>query len=213
MKDKSKQTRERSPSVKRKNPGDEENKEPFKTVGRKPRKSANGTSQVGLEDIAPGGLAGPVDFYIGNTEKRVDEDIIKWVLKKCAEAIEGSENFEVMEVELLTLEANPRTKCWRVSVPYQFKTLMENDGLYPPGWKHRKFFGSRKRKENQAKKGRTEDPNQVDQMIKERERESEALAKKNKEELLLQEGGHFSDQHQGDHGAVGGGPGLNLTHS
>ena len=53
---------------------------------------------------------------------------------------------------------------------------MEKDELYPPGWKHRTFFGAKKRKENQAKKGRIDAPNEVNQMIQEREREAKALA-------------------------------------
>ena len=43
---------------------------------------------------------------------------------------------------------DPRTKCWKVVVPYNFKQLMEKDELYPPGWTHRKFFGPRKAKDN-----------------------------------------------------------------
>ena len=134
--------RERSPSLKTKNPEDEENKEPDKPPARKPRKFGNGASQVGLDDIAPGGLAGPVDFYIGNTDKRADGDIIACVLKKCAAPLDGGKDLEVLEVELLTLEENPRSKCWRISVPFKFKVLMEKD-IYLPGWKHRKFFSTR----------------------------------------------------------------------
>ena len=156
----------------------------FQTV-RKPRKFANGTSQVKLDDIAPAGLAGPVDYYICNTDKRADGDIIKRVLKKCAAPIEGGNDLEVLEVELLNTEENQRTKCWRVSVPFKFKVLMENDELYPPGWKHRRFFGARKRKENQAKKGRVE-PDQVDAMLRERELEAESLRLSNEEEIRKQ---------------------------
>ena len=153
--------RGRSPSLKRKNPEDEAESENmndgYQTVTRKPRKFANGTSQVGLEDIAPGGLAGPVDFYIGNTDNRADGDIILHVLKKCAAPLEGGADLEVLEVELLTAEENPRTKCWRVSVPFKYRSLMEKDDLYPPGWKHRKFFGTRKNDmNNTAKRGRLE---------------------------------------------------------
>ena len=36
----------------------------------------------------------------------------------------------VLETELLTLEESPRTNCWRVTVPFKFKTLMEKDELY-----------------------------------------------------------------------------------
>ena len=48
-------------------------------------------------------------------------------------------------------------------------------------------------------------------MIQEREREAKALAEKNNQELLLQEGGQLSDQ-QADPGAVGGGLSLKPIH-
>ena len=53
---------------------------------------------------------------------------------------------------------------------------MEKDELYLPGWKHRRFFGSRKKgNENQAKKSRTETVDQVGAMIHEREKEAENI--------------------------------------
>ena len=176
--------RSRSPSVKRKNPEDEKEDKPSKEFPpRKPRKLGNGASKVDLEDIAPGGLAGPVNFYIGNTDKRADGDIIARVLKKCAAPLEGGADLEVLEVELLTTEENPRTKCWKVTVPYKFKGLMEKDDLYLPGWKHRKFFGSRKKSsENQAKKSRVETLNQVEAMIIEREKETELVRQRHDKE-------------------------------
>ena len=175
--------RERSPSLKRKNPEDEENKEPDKPPARKPRKFGNGASQVGLDDIAPGGLAGPVDFYIGNTDKRADGDIITRVLKKCAAPLDGGKDLEVLEVELLTLEENPRSKCWRISVPFKFKGLMEKDELYLPGWKHRKFFGTRRKpQDNMAKKSRSDNMDQVTAMIEEREKEAEAIRQSHESE-------------------------------
>ena len=110
-------------------------------------------------------MAGPVDFYIGNTDKRADGDIIACVLKKCAAPLDGGT--EVLEVELLTLEENPRSKCWRISVPFKFKVLMEKD-IYLPGWKHRKFFGTRRKpQDNMAKKSRTDNTDMVIAMIEE----------------------------------------------
>ena len=168
--------RGRSPSIKRKNPEDETKEDEPKLPTRKPRKFGNGTSTVALEDIAPGGLTGPVDYYIGNTDKRADGDIIARVLKKCAAPLEGGADLEVIEVELLTSEENPRTKCWKVTVPFKFKNLMEKDEMYLPGWKHRKFFGSRKKgNDNNAKKSRLESMDQVEAMIHEREKEAEQL--------------------------------------
>ena len=144
--------RDKSPSQKRER--DDEGWEVPKT--RKPRKTATGTSTADLGDIGTvTSLAGPVQFYIGNVTSKADKDVVKKVLETCSIKLDGSKDFEVLEVELLTKEDNPRTKCWRVEVPYKFKDLMEKDELYPTGWRHRKFFGSRKGREQ--KKARTED--------------------------------------------------------
>ena len=60
---------------------------------------------------------------------------------------------------------------------------MEKDDLYLPGWKHRKFFGSRKKSsENQAKKSRVETLNQVEAMIIEREKETELVRQRHDKE-------------------------------
>ena len=124
-----------------------------------------------------------VNYYIGNTDKKADGDIIARVLKKCAAPLEGGADLEVLDVELLTSEDNPRTKCWRVTVPFKFKSVMEMDELYLPGWKHRKFFGTRKKAgDNQAKKSRVENMNQVEAMIQERERENEVIRQRHERE-------------------------------
>ena len=59
---------------------------------------------------------------------------------------------------------------------------MEKDELYLPGWKHRRFFGARKRKENQAKKGKFDSANQIDDLIKEREKEEEEMRARHHQE-------------------------------
>ena len=46
----------------------------------------------------------------------------------------------------MEIEPNPRSRCWKVSVAYAQKELMENDLLYPSGWSHRRFFPPRKNK-------------------------------------------------------------------
>ena len=134
---------------------------------RKQRKVAYGSSKVNVEEE---GSAAPVEFYVGNTTTRATKEIIASVLVKCAKGLEPSTNFHVVEVEQLALHlVNPRTKCWKVIVPYMYKQLMENDELYPTGWTHRKFFGPRKSKENPAKHARMDDQ-LVAEVLKEQER-------------------------------------------
>ena len=91
----------------------------------------------------------------------------------------------VDEVKLLTKEEDPRTKCWKVVIPYKFKDIMEKDDVYPTGWRHRKFFGSRNTKE---KRTRVDSQNSMEQQVlRERQTELENLVKRQKEErdLLL----------------------------
>ena len=70
------------------------------------------------------------------------------VLKLCAEDAKASEgngnlsDFVVKDVKCLTRPdiENPRTKCWRVSVPFRFKDYIMSDLAYPVGWSHRPFY-------------------------------------------------------------------------
>ena len=62
-------------------------------------------------------------------------------MKKCADSIDNTAKFEVLDVFLLTKEANPRSKCWKVVVPHHCKELMEKPEMFPRGWRHRRFYG------------------------------------------------------------------------
>jgi hypothetical protein len=102
--------------------------------------------------------AAPLEFYVGNTTPRATAEIIGSVLTKCAKGVEPTTSFKVLEVvQLATHLENPRTKSWKVLVPYKFKQLMEQETMYPSGWVHRKFFGARKAKDNTSKQPRLDD--------------------------------------------------------
>ena len=79
----------------------------------------------------------------------------------------------IREVELFTKEKVSRTKCWRVAVPFKFKDLMEKDDMYPSGWQHRKFFGSRKGKD---KKARVDEDPLVQQTLQLQQQQREQVA-------------------------------------
>ena len=130
-----------------------------------------------------------LQYYIGNTPGKASLEVIKKVLVKCSEPLltdAGAGPLEVEDVELLTLEDNPRTKCWRVVVPYKFMSLMENPVLYPEGWRHRRFFGTRKAKDkddkNKNKKLRLEG-NVVDEIMKEVEAQKDDVLDRHTQEL------------------------------
>ena len=154
--------RDLSPSQKRARTEEQEarpreEESPWVKVVKKPRKTAVGKSNVDLEAMGVVAEAGPVEFYISNTSNLSDRDGIKKVLETTAAKLENAAGFTVTKVEILTKDPNPRTKCWKVTVPYKFRELMENGELYPAGWRYRKFFASRnirKRPEEQGSQGR-----------------------------------------------------------
>ena len=88
----------------------------------------------------------------------------------------------VEKVELLTEEVNPRTKCWKVVVPFRFKGVMEKDEVYPVGWKHRMFFGSRNSRD---KKARIDQVDSVEQQVLREQQQAGELAQYQEERQAL----------------------------
>ena len=126
----------------------------FKRQGRpryQNRPATTGASQVVVEDV--GDLQPSLQYYIGNTPGKATDDVIKKVLEKCdAPLLEGKEQLVIESIQCLTKDLEPRTKCWRVVVPHRFKHIMENNLLYPEGWKYREFVGIFRNPKNTAKK-------------------------------------------------------------
>ena len=79
---------------------------------------------------------------------------------------------------------NPRTKSWKVLVPFKFKHLMEQDDMYPAGWVHSKFYGARNAHLNSAKQPRLDDV-----LVEEfnQEQEKKRLDSQKAEEKRIQE--------------------------
>ena len=98
--------------------------------------------------------------------------------------MEGGENLVVEKVELLTKEINPRTKCWKVVVPFRFKAVMEKDEVYPVGWKHRIFFGSRNSRD---KKLRIDQVNSVEQQVLREQQQQAEQAQYEEESQAMQQ--------------------------
>ena len=108
---------------------------------RAPGRQRNRKVEVGKNTIIvdEGGEAAPLEFNVGNTTPKATPEIIKAVISKCAAQL-GKE-VQVLDVKCLTNGFdNPRTKSWKVKVPYKYKWLMERNDLYPEGWTYRKFF-------------------------------------------------------------------------
>ena len=109
-------------------------------------------------DIA-GAEAAPVDFFIGNTHPDTDEAKIKEVLVKCGSIVQG-DNKPDMELKVENLKAvclnskieNPRTKCWKVTVPHVWREFLRKDDFYPRGWSHRPFHHGVGRKPHEGNK-------------------------------------------------------------
>ena len=93
------------------------------------------------------------------------------------------EDLVIEKVELLTKEENPRTKCWKVVVPFRYKGIMEKDEVYPTGWKHRTFFGSRNARE---KRPRT-DPNSMEQQVLREHQEQQLVVEQQQVDVQQQQ--------------------------
>ena len=112
---------------------------------RKPRKVNYGTAKVttGRSDEA----VAPFEVFIANTHPESTRELIKEILVECAES-DGARSgpLEVLEVKCMTNRdkiPNPRTLCWKVTVPNREREYMIKDEAYPEGWAHRRFFPPR----------------------------------------------------------------------
>ena len=84
---------------------------------------------------------------------------------KTSEEDETLSDFVVKDVKCLTRSdlVNPRTKCWRVSVPYKFKEYIMTNLAYPMGWSHRPYYPTKQKSKEEfdaeqlAKRNKTSD--------------------------------------------------------
>ena len=119
-----------------------------RTKNRERPKVSTGTSS--LAELAD--LAGPAEFWIGNTRADTTKEQVVEKLMRSAEEL--SSPLKVEQVVCLTKEVNPRTKSWKVSVVASSKELMANPVLYPVGWTFRPFhMGPRRPQTTQASQG------------------------------------------------------------
>ena len=130
---------------------------------RQPRKITYGTKNI----ASAGAEAAPIEVFVGNTNPRATDVIVAAVLKDCAKDMPEKPELEILSVRCLTnpeRDPNPRTKSWVVRVPFMFKSLMENDDLYPAGWSHRKYFPARNQT-NQNKRMHLDPNDPVNRMM------------------------------------------------
>ena len=115
-----------------------------------------------------GAEAAPVDMFIGNTNPLATADMIKTVLTKSATQVNQDIALNVLDVKCLNdfeRDPNPRSKCWKVTVPYAFKEFMEKDEVYPTGWSHRKFFPPKKNPTSDSNSGQPHKRQNIDPIV------------------------------------------------
>ena len=106
---------------------------PRKHKQEKPKVSTGSAKGEGLLD-----LAGPAEFWIGNTRADTEPEKVLQVLHQAADNL-GIENFSVEKAICLTKGDHVRTRSWKVIVPARLKEHMKNPELYPAGWTFRVF--------------------------------------------------------------------------
>ena len=140
---------ERSHSGKRQRLGEGEGE--WQEVTTKSKKKERAKVVIGTADLAEfSDLAGPAEFWVGNTRSTTTKEKVEDVLKLCAEKL-GVTDYMVEQVVCLTKEENPRTKSWKVAVPARLKETMTNPAMYPPGWSFRAFHAGPRRTESSAR--------------------------------------------------------------
>ena len=104
-----------------------------------------------------GAEAAPVSFFIGNTNpKSVKENIEKVILQCANENNENKLKVEDIEVTSVTKVDNPRTRCWKLTVPNKWRETFRDDSFWPMGWSHRPWSNrSSDSGKESAKKQRT----------------------------------------------------------
>ena len=125
-------SRARSPQMKRGAAEDLHKNGEGKTRARPAAKF--GTRVVDME----GAEAAPVSFFIGNTNpKSVKESIEKVVLQCANENSVNKLKVDDIEVISVTKVENPRTRCWKLTVPNMWRETLRDDSFWPMGWSHR----------------------------------------------------------------------------
>ena len=150
--------RERSISAKRVRTGSagEYREQPGPRGARKQRARAKGATGTGPDLEGLSDLAGPVEWYIGNTHPSQNEETVKDTLQKYAEH-HKVEDFVVEKVSPLTKDLNPRNKSWKIVVPARLKETMEKPDMFPKGWITRAFtFHSGPRRQERVGQERKE---------------------------------------------------------
>ena len=174
---------------------------------RQPRKVTYGTKNIG----STGAEAAPIEMFVGNTNPRATKEIVASVLKDCAKDMPEKPELEILDVRCLTnpeRDPNPRTRCWKVTVPFKYKDFMENDEMYPSGWRYRKFFAARNIRKKPEGVVDSIENRVIQEQAKEREKEVQVLNKEQAKEpvqgvqLLGQEAVVMEETSQA---AVGGG--------
>ena len=99
----------------------------------KPKVNTGCAKGAGLRD-----LAGPAEFWVGNTRADTEPEKVIEVLHKAAEDL-GIVDFKVENAVCLTKGNLVRTRSWKISVPARLKEHMQNPELYPAGWTFRVF--------------------------------------------------------------------------
>ena len=114
----------------------------WKDVKKKQRKINYGKAKVttGRSDVA----VAPYEVFIANTHPESTAELIKEILIECASDDTSRDSpLEVIDVKCMMNREkipNPRTLCWKVTVPNREREYMMKDESYPEGWGHRRFF-------------------------------------------------------------------------
>ena len=105
----------------------------------------DGTSSANISGVTVP-LQAAYQHFVSNTPGNFEKETLELVLKELAAPILVEKGLDepliIEECNLLTKEQNTRTRVWRVVVPNKFKEVLQDDRIYPSGWRHREFEGN-----------------------------------------------------------------------
>ena len=82
----------------------------------------------------------PVEFFVANTTKNTTaDDVIRLIADQTSDLGETVNVFDVKCLNRQTEIDKIRTRCWKVSVPFNQKDIMFKPESWPYGWAYRKF--------------------------------------------------------------------------
>ena len=136
--------RPRSNSQKR---GIDDDKEGFNVVKKKKVQGKAGKGVFKVATVTENNY----EIFVSNVAPQIKNEEMSDIIVDCFDeyrkGMSVEETLAQSEIEVQDMTpaaiADPKRRCWRISVPHRLKTAFEDENYYPSTWKSRQFFPAR----------------------------------------------------------------------